>query len=130
MTCHPDRGLQSERRDLRSFAGAESAFPIPPTGPATSGSMIRSAESSSPCVAFNLFFSCNRVANVAENLVPHQTLDVVSCGKTLLEEMRFVLAHAPIETVGYADVEVVRSAGENVDGVTMFFHLDYSGTVG
>jgi hypothetical protein len=24
----------------------------------------------------------------------------------------------------------VRSAGENVDGVTMFFHLDYSGTVG
>jgi len=51
-------------------------------------------------------------------------------GKTLLEQMLFVLTHATVETIGYADIEVVRSAGENVDGVTMFFHLDYSGTVG
>ena len=35
----------------------------------------------------------------------------------------FVLTHAPVETVSYADIEVVRSAGENVDGVAMFFHI-------
>jgi len=72
--------------------------------------------------ALELFLARDRIANIAEDLVPDQTVNVVPCSKAL-EGVFPVLPHPPLEIVSDTHVELVRPAGENVGRVAMLSHI-------
>jgi hypothetical protein len=76
----------------------------------------------SPSPALELFLARDRVANIAEDVVPDQSVDVRPRGKAC-ESVFSVLTHPSLKIVGDSDVELMRPAGENVGRISVFSHI-------
>ncbi len=72
--------------------------------------------------AFKLFLARDGITNVAEDLVPDQSVDVLSRRKAF-EDVFAVLPHPSLQVVGNSYVELMRPAGENVGRISVFFHV-------